>query len=177
MRTGVAKLVALVVAWNTPFYPLYVWWVAGSGGMPWALLTVCSFPFFAGIYLIARWSSLAARIALPLVGVCNTIFCTWLLGEPAGEQLFLLPCATLGAMLFHPRERVAMLGLAALPLVAFVALQGRYPAPPHLYTAEQYRALLSMNAISVGCLTIFLGVVFARRLASAPKAPGDHAAT
>ena len=162
-KTATANLVALVVAWNTPLYPLYVWWAAGSSGMPWALLSLSSLPFFLAVPVIARRSSLAARMALPLVGTVNTLFCTWLLGEAAGEQLFLLPCVTLGAMLFRPTERAPMLFLSVLPVVAFLALQGRYPAPPHLYDAAQYHALLSMNALSVGCLTVFLGLLFARR--------------
>jgi hypothetical protein len=161
--TATANLVAVVVAWNTPLYPLYVWWAAGSSGMPWALLSLCSLPFFLAVPMIARHSSLAARAALPLIGTANTLFCTWLLGEAAGEQLFLLPCATLGAMLFHKAERAPMLILSVLPVAAFLVLQGRYPAPPHLYDAAQYRALLSMNAFSVGCLTVFLGLLFARR--------------
>ncbi len=158
-----ARLIALVVAWNTPFYPLYVWWAAGSAGMPAALLQLCSLPFFLGIAALSHWSSLGARIALPLVGTANTVFCTWVFGEQAGEQLFLLPCATLGAMLFAPAERVPMIGLSVLPLAAYLALQGRYPAPPHVYEAAEYHALFSMNAFSVGCLTVFLGLVFARR--------------
>ena len=132
-----ANLVAVVIAWNTPFYPLYVWWAAGPSGMPWALLSLCSLPFFLAVPVIARRSSLAARVALPLVGTANTVFCTWLLGEAAGEQLFLLPCAALGAMLFRPAERAPMLILSVLPLVAFLALQGRYPAPPHLSAGAQ----------------------------------------
>jgi hypothetical protein len=165
--TATANLVAVVIAWNTPFYPLYVWWAAGASGMPWTLLSLCSLPFFAAIPAIARRSSRAGRIALPVIGTVNTLFCTWLLGEPAGEQLFLLPCATLGAMLFRPGERLPMFALAILPLVAFVALEGHYPAPPHRYDAAQYQALLSMNALSVGCLTVFLGLLFARRDPSA----------
>ena len=27
---GAANLIALVIAWNAPLYPLYVWWVAGA---------------------------------------------------------------------------------------------------------------------------------------------------
>ena len=161
--TATANLVAVIVAWNTPFYPLYVWWAAGSSGMPWALASLCSAPFFLAVPFLSRRSALAARVALPLVGTANTVFCTWVFGESAGEQLFLLPCITLGAMLFRPGERLAMLGLAVLPLVAFVGLQGRYPPPPFRYAPEQYAALLSMNAISVGCLTVFLGILFARR--------------
>jgi hypothetical protein len=37
---------------------------------------------------------------------------------------------------------------------------GHYGTPPHRYAEESYAALVSMNAISVGTLSIFLGIVF-----------------
>lgn len=162
-RTATANLVAVVVAWNTPVYPLYLWWVAGSGGMPWALLTMCSLPFFAAVPLLSRRSSLAGRLALPLVGTANTLFCTWIFGEAAGEQLFLLPCITLGTMLFQPAERLPMLVGVAAPMLGYWLLQGHYPPPPFRYGPAQYDALVSLNAASVGFLTAFLGLLASRR--------------
>ena len=67
-----------------------------------------------------------------------------------------------------------MLLLAAPPFAAWLLLHGKYGAPPHLYTDDAYAALLSMNAISVGTLSIFLGIVFSGLYAvpakSAPRA-------
>lgn len=85
------NLVALVLAGNAPFYPLYVAFVAGTGGMPWLLLTLLSFPFFLAVPALARIQSRLGRVALALMTTGNTVFCTWVLGEPSGIELFLLP--------------------------------------------------------------------------------------
>ena len=99
------------------------------------------------------------------------MFGTWLLGEKAGVELFLVPCITLASLLFGAGERGLMLLVAALPLCAYYFLHGHYGAPPHLYTEESYAALLSMNAISVGTLSIFLGIVFSGLYVGAAKTP------
>ena len=152
--------VALVLAGNTPFYPLYVVVVAGSDGMPWLLMTLFAFPFFLVVPAISRYHPLLGRLTLFLAGTVNTVFCTWLLGERSGTELFLIPCATLASLLFGAGERSLMLLLAALPIGAYYFLHGSYGAPPYLYPDDAYKGLLSMNAISVGTLSIFLGMVF-----------------
>ena len=43
--------VALVLAGNAPFYPLYVIALAGSDGMPWLLMTLLAFPIFLMVEL------------------------------------------------------------------------------------------------------------------------------
>jgi hypothetical protein len=100
------------------------------------------------------------RVTLALAGAINTVFCTWLLGERSGTELFLIPCAMLASLLFGASERRWMLTLAALPLCAYIFLHGNYGAPPYLYRSDAYAALFSMNAFSVGTLSIFLGIVF-----------------
>jgi len=97
------------------------------------------------------------------------VFCTWLLGERSGTELFLIPCITLASLLFGAGERFWMLLLAALPLAAYILLHGHYASPPHPYQDDAYAALLSMNAISVGTLSIFLGIVFSGLYAGAAK--------
>jgi hypothetical protein len=154
------NVIALVLAGNAPFYPLYVAFVAGTAGMPWLLLTMLSLPFFLLVPALARRHARLGRIALALVATGNTVFCTWLLGEPSGTELFLLPSATLASLLFRPSERLLMLALAGLPVVAYLVLHGRYSTPPHLYSAEAYSALFSMNAFSAAMISIFIGIVF-----------------
>lgn len=168
--TAAGNLVAVVLAGNAPFYPFYVLFVAGAGGLPWVLLTALSFPFFLSVPAIARRNALLGRIALLLMATGNTLFCTWLLGEPSGIELFLLPCAALTSLLFRPRERLLMLALAGLPVAAYVALHGRYPVPPHLYRPDQYAALFSMNAVSAGMISIFIGIAFSRLFADPAEA-------
>jgi hypothetical protein len=136
--------------------------------MPWVLLTALSFPFFFIVPAIARRNALLGRIALSLTATGNTVFCTWLLGEPSGTELFLLPCAALSSLLFRPRERLLMLVLAGLPVAAYLVLHGRYGAPPHAYPPDAYAALFSMNAVSAGMISIFIGIVFSRLFAEPP---------
>ena len=167
--TAAGNKVALVLAGNTPFYPLYVVGLAGSEGMPALLMTLCAFPFFAMVPAISRRHPLLGRATLSLAGSVNTVFCTWLLGERSGTELFLIPCITLASLLFGAGERFWMLLLAALPLAAYILLHGHYAGPPHPYQDDAYAALLSMNAISVGTLSIFLGIVFSGLYAGAAK--------
>ena len=161
--------VALVLAGNTPFYPMYVIGLAGSGGMPALLMTLFAFPVFAMVPAISRRYPLLGRAMLSLAGSVNTVFCTWLLGEKSGTELFLIPCITLASLLFGAGERFWMLILAALPLGAYILLHGHYGRPLHLYPDDAYAALFSMNAVSVGTLSIFLGIVFSGLYAGPSK--------
>jgi hypothetical protein len=161
--------VALVLAGNTPFYPIYVVGLAGAEGMPALLMTLLVFPVFAAVPAIARRHPLPGRITLSLAGTANTVFCTWLLGERSGTELFLIPCITLASLLFGVGERLWTLLLAGLPLGIYILLHGHYGRPPHLYQDDAYASLFSMNAISVGTLSIFLGIVFSGLYAGPSK--------
>jgi hypothetical protein len=163
--------VALVLAGNTPFYPIYVVGLAGAGGMPWLLMTLFVFPVFLAVPAISRRRPFLGRVTLSLAGTANTVLCTWLFGEQSGTELFLLPCISLGSLLFGPGERIPMLLLAGLPLAVFYFLHGHYGAPPHLYADDAYHALFTMNAVSVGTLSIFLGIVFSGLYAVHPRRP------
>ena len=154
-----ANVIALVLAWNTPFYPLYVVFVAGSGGFPWILLNLLVLPAFASVPLISRRHPLSARVMLVTAGTLNTMLCTWLYGEASGTQLFLLPCIILAIMLF-PRRRFFMGSMLVLPVVGYLIL-GHYGSPPFANDAAQYRHLLNLNVVSVGVLTAFLAWSFA----------------
>jgi hypothetical protein len=164
------NVVALVLAGNQPFYPLYVVIIGGAGGLPWVLLTMVSLPLFLVVPAVARRNSLLGRVALCLITTINTVFCTWVLGERSGTELFLLPCATLAGLLFRPSERLVMLPLAGFPVLSYWLLHGRYGAPLYLYPPESYDALFAMNAISAGMISIFLGIAFSS-LFAAPPAP------
>jgi hypothetical protein len=162
-RVATGNLIALVLGYNTPLYPLYLVWVTGKTGLPWALLTLCSCPFFLAIPAISRSSPLGARLSLPIIGTLNTVFCTWLLGSGTGTALFLLPCITLAVVLFRAHERLAMACAVLPPCLAFF-LDGQYGPPLIDYTASQAHAVLRLNAGSVGTLSFFIAYVFARLL-------------
>jgi hypothetical protein len=153
--------VALVLAGNGPFYPLYAF--ALIGWAAWATLpTMLSAPLFAAVPWVMRRSALAGRVMLSLVGTLNTLWCVKLLGVQTGVDLFLLPSATLAAMLFYRRERWVMLPLLGLPIAAFIGAKGWYGPALLPMSAEDAARMVALNAGSVAMLTGFLGLVFRR---------------
>jgi hypothetical protein len=121
---------------------------------------------FLAVPLVTKRGPFRGRVMLALTGTANTLFCTWLLGEASGTQLFLLPSIVLAALLFRRDEPAALIGFLALPIVAGVALDGRYPVSPFVCSGAACRGIVWLNAVSVAILTAFLGW-----LASANAAP------
>jgi hypothetical protein len=158
------NLIAIVIVWNQPFYPIYLYFLVGKD-IAISALTFLSTPFFAAVPAVARSHPLAGRVLLPLTGIVNTVFCTKVFGEAAGVELFLAPCIMIAAMLFRRAERLVMLALVGLGLAAYLGLHGRYGAPIHLYSAQEYSAFLGLNAVSVGMLIVFVGLTFSNALA------------
>ena len=158
-RVAAANLVAMVLAWNTPFWPLYLRGAAGPRIWPGGWLTVCVLPAFLCIPAVTRRYPSGGRVLLAVIAIGNTLFCTWLLGESAGTQLFLLPCITLSALLFRREERVQLLGLLALPIIAGLVLDGRYPASPFACVGAACSGIVWLNAISAAFVTAFLGMI------------------
>ncbi len=154
--TAAGNTVALVVGGNGPFYPLYLWFIEPEAATP-ALLTMLASPFFLAIPWLSRRSTFAAALALPLVGMANTVFTTALLGAQTGASLFLLPCLILAALLWQ--HRLALLGMLGLGLLVQQALL-RWPWPPLAGLTETQQASLQLlNASSVGTLLAFLALV------------------
>ena len=166
--TETGNFVAVVLAWNAPFYPFYIWLLAGGASLPSSLLTAFSLPVMAAVPAVSRRSGVAGRAMLCLAGTANSVWCAWVLGEPAGVALFLLPCIMLAALLFRAEEWQVYAPLVALPMLAGWFMPGRLPPPPHTYTAAQYGHLLNMNAASVAVLIAFLGYIFARERDARP---------
>ena len=158
-RVAAANLVALVLAWNTPFYPLYLLGAAGATMRDAAWLTLFSFPIFVAVPTITRWNAFWGRVVLVIGGTANTLFCTWLLSEASGTALFLLPCITLAALLFRRAEITALASLLILPILAGIAMSGRYPTSPFACGGAACASILWLNAVSVAILLAFLGVL------------------
>lgn len=168
-RVATANLVALVLAWNTPFYPLYLLGAAGATMGKGVWLTLCSFPVFLAVPAITRRHSSWGRVLLGVAATGNTLFCTWLLGEASGTWLFLLPCITLAALLFRRSESGALFLLMGLPMVTGIAMSGRYPLSSFACSGAACSAIVWLNAVSVAILLAFLGV-----LATGLADPGQH---
>ncbi|MCX7304823.1 MAG: hypothetical protein NTV73_10880 [Hyphomicrobiales bacterium] len=153
-----ANWIALVVASNQPFYPLYLYPIVGDRLAP-ALLTFLSTPLFAAVPAVSRRHPVVGRAMLPLVGIANVAVSAKAMGVSSGVELFLIPCALIAAALFRPSERVIGLPIVGIALAMYFLLHGRYGAPLATYSAAEYGSLLSLNAISAATLTVFVGLL------------------
>ena len=161
-RTALANLVALLIASNQPFYPLYFYLLVGAPAWVTAV-TFLSTPFFLAVPAVARRSALMGRVLLCVTGTLNSALCVWAFGAASGVALFYLPCILLGAILFRPEEKAAAAFCVGLPMAAYLVLQGRLGAPLHVFTAEEYSSLGSLHAVSVGALIALIGYSFSTR--------------
>ena len=90
-------------------------------------------------------------------------------GVASGVEIFLLPCVLLGFVLFRPGERIIAIAIAIVGMLAFTVLHGRYGDPVHLYSLGEYAGFLTMNALSAGTLTVFIGLLVMNLIGSAAK--------
>jgi hypothetical protein len=158
-RAAAANLVALVVASNQPFYPVYIYFLVGPVVWP-SVLTFLSTPFFLAVPAISRrWPALG-RAMLPIVGIANTAIAAKAFGTESGVELFLFACLALGALLFRPAERIWTVFVTALAAFVYLFLHARYGAPLHVYDPAEYAAFIRLNAMSVATLVLFIGLVF-----------------
>ena len=159
-----SNTIAFMVAANQPFYPFYLYFVVGPDiGV--SFLTFLSTPFFLAVPAVARRHSLLGRALLPMTGIANTILSAKAFGGASGVELFLGPCVTIAALSFRRAERWVTLVLVGLGLATYLCLHGRYGAPLHLYSPDEYARFFSLNAFSVLTLAAFVGIAFANAFA------------
>jgi len=158
--TKIAGTVAVVVALNQPFYPLYLHAIVGKQAWP-SWLTLLTTPLFLAVPVVAKRYPLAGRAMLPLVGVFNTVLCVKLIGLNTAVELFLLPCILLAAILFRTSERPAMIPVLLVPFTAYFLVDGRLGAPLQAFVAESYASIVALHAVSVASLTVLIGLLFA----------------
>lgn len=152
------NLIALVVASNQPFYPLYVYWAVSDHVWP-TFFTFLSTPFFLAVPAIARRYSKTGRALLPIAGMANTILSAQVFGTASGVEIFLIPCALIAATFFRAEERLVAFVLIGAALLVYLGLDGRYGAPMHTYSTSEYQAFFRLNAMSAGTLTVFVGLI------------------
>ncbi|MDB5361626.1 MAG: hypothetical protein JWO51_2923 [Rhodospirillales bacterium] len=155
------NLVALIVASNLPFYPVYHLALIGWDGWPSLLEAPIGLVFFA-IPWISRRRSLAGRALLPLIGTINTLFCIKIMGEASGNALFLVPCLVVAALSFRSSERWVMLPLVWLPVAVFLLSIDRLGAPLVPFTEAEFATMLRLNAVSAGLFVGFIGMLYGR---------------
>ena len=159
------NLIALVVASNQPFYPLYIYWAVSEHISP-TFFTFLSTPFFLLVPAVARRAPTAGRMLLVLTGLGNTVLSARVFGQASGVEIFLIPCALIAATFFRPSERPIAFVLIGLAMLIYLASEGAYGQPVHLYAASEYAAFLRLNAISAGTLTVFIGLLASGLLSS-----------
>ena len=161
-RTAACVSTAWIILLNKPTYPLTVWALIGAHAAALSLATIASAPLYALIPALASRSAWSARLALPLVGLADTLYSTKLMGPAAGTELFLFPCALLAIVGFSAGEAIASRTLVILIYCASLALHGRYGAPLEDWGAEDPARLFALNAFSAASLSAFIGLRFAR---------------
>jgi hypothetical protein len=168
--TRASNRLALILASNQPFYPLYVWFVTGEAS-PLLALTFVSTPFFVATPWISRRFPGVGKLWLPAIGALNTYFCAYVFGEASGVELFLAPCIIIAALSCRRSERAALCYYLAGVCAAFALLHGRYGSPLYETGQAQYSALLSLNAYSASILSVIAAWMF-RRARLEPDANG-----
>ena len=150
-QAAACNRIALVVAWNQPFYPLYLWWLVGGDWWV-SVWTFLSTPFFAGVPIVARRNALAGRALLPLTGIANALLSTKAFGQASGVELFLIPCMLIALLAFRRSEQRVAVALSGATAIAVWA-HGHYGAPLGRFDASQYADFQRLNATSVAALS------------------------
>lgn len=155
-RIAACNMIAMVVAWSQPTYPLYLHWFVG--GDAWvACITFLSTPVFLAVPFVSRRHPLAGRALLPVAGIGNSVLSHWAFGAASGVDWFLLPCAIIPVLAFRRSEWRVAVTLVALAAIAFVAVLLSNLPPLGNLTATEYRRLFHLNAYSVAILCALIG--------------------
>jgi hypothetical protein len=157
-RVASCNTIALLVASNQPFYPLYVYLAVSPHIAP-TLLTFLSTPFFLAIPAISRRFPVFGRALLPLTGLANVVVSAKAFGVASGVMIFIVPCALIAAAFFRPSERIFALALIGLALAIFLGLNGDSFVPVHAYSQTEYAAFVRLNALSASALVALLGLI------------------
>lgn len=161
------NLIALAIAANQPFYPLYVYWTVSEHIAP-TFFTFLSTPLFLAVPAVARRWPMLGRGLLPLTGIANTALSAQIFGTASGVEIFLIPSALIATTFFRPSERLVVLALVGLALFTYLGLGGYYGAPMHLYSPAEYQAFIRLNAMSAGTVTVFIGLIASGLMSRAP---------
>jgi len=152
---ALANLVAMVIAWNGPLYPVWIMAFIGWDGWP-SVFTVFAAPFFFAVPWLMRRSTGLGRFAIPVLGTANCLWSTKLIGAETGVGLFLIPSLLMAGLLYRRRELWLLLPALALPFAAhFLPPSALGPTLFPLDAAEG-ATLTGLNLASVMALTFLL---------------------
>ena len=160
-RASACVSTAWLLLINKPIYPLYVWGLIGADAATRSLATLALAPLYAAVPFVARRSALAGRIALPLVGLADTLYATKVLGPETGTELFLAACGLLAILGFSAGEARIARGLVVVVYLACLLRHGRYGAPLQAWTADEAATLFSLNVYGAASLAAYIGLRYA----------------
>lgn len=166
-RTAVANTVAMLVASNQPFYPLYLYWAVSPTIWP-AFATFLTTPLFLAVPALARRASLLGRMGMLVAGIGNTLLCRVMFGAASGVDAFLMPCIMLSILLFARRERWIGFAFAAVCYGIYLVPDAWLGAPVHLYAPDEITAFQRLNFLSAASLTAVIAVMFANAFETEP---------
>lgn len=150
--TAASNRLALILASNQPFYPLYVRWVTGEANYA-LMLTFLSTPFFLASPWISKRFPGVGRLWFPAIGAINTFFCGFVFGNASGVEWFLLPCIVIALLSCRETERITLVIYGLILMTALTILHGRFGAP--LFEGQVAQpALRSLNIYSALALSV-----------------------
>jgi len=155
--TAAVNLVALVVAGNGPFYPLYSLALIGWDRAG-AWLSMLASPVFFLVPAISHRCPRAGRASLPLIGIANTVWCAVLFGSASGVGLFVLPCIVLAALAYRPDEKFLAISVMGLAIGSLIMLTEFPVSGLMAVSPDSAAALTRLNAISVATLSGFVSL-------------------
>lgn len=167
-RTAVGNTVALLVASNQPFYPLYLYWAVSTTIWP-AFATFLSTPLFLAVPALARRNAVLGRSALMVAGIGNTLLCRAVFGASSGVDAFLMPCIILSILLFRRAERWAGFAFAVLCYGIYLVPDAWLGAPLVPYAPDELAALQRLNFLSAAGLTAVVALMFANAFEPDPR--------
>jgi hypothetical protein len=160
-RTAACVSTAWLILINKTIYPIYIWTLISADAAGRSLATLALAPFYAAAPFLARGSPFGARIALPFIGLADTLYATKLMGAETGTELFLAPCGLLAIVSFSAREARIARVLVLIVYLACVSLHGRYGPPLLPSTEEETARFFSLNLYAAASLAAYIGLRFA----------------
>lgn len=153
------NVLALLVAANQPFYPLYVRGFAGpDGGV--TFLTLLTTPLFLAVPALSRGAPGYAIASVPVIGLLNAAIATIALGRSVGIELFIVPCLAVAALVTDKSNAKVVLPGALAALMVFLLVYAADPGPLHRFDESARAVVYRLNAICVASLTIYILVAF-----------------
>ena len=102
-----------------------------------------------------------ARVALPLVGMADTMIAAKVFGPGSGAELYFIACGALAVVSFSPQEAMTSRALVVAVYAAFVLFHDLVGAPVQAWPPADLERFFTLNAYSGASLAAFVDLRFA----------------